>query len=268
MLPKIILFTLYFLLAPVWGATLSGTYDVSFSVFGKIGQADVSLDRGDGRYHIHVDGYLTGLAASMGNHRREVHDSYGTLVDGVYRPERYMKVRTTDGRSDSVEYLFDHTSRSVLKRRTKTYTRYEKRFDPATLGFVEMPEVVDIHVEETLPYYAANDLLSLFFNVRHFLEEIPKGGQNVQHSVGALNDKGEVLITNPAGDKRRTLAKLMPDNQDRLITVVVDQDIFESDKGELYLNLDADYLAVEAMLKDVLLFGDIRAKRVMLRHGE
>ena len=268
MLPKIILFSLFSLLLPVWGATLSGMYDVSFSIFGKIGEADVSLSRDKGRYHIHVDGYLTGLAAGIGNHRREVHDSYGTLVDGVYRPERYTKVRTSDGRSDSVEYLFDHKSRSILKHRVKKYTRYEKHFDPSTLGFVKTPETVEVRSEETLPFYAANDLLSLFFNVRHFLEEIPRGGQNVQHSVGALNDKGEVLISNPSGEKRRNLAKLMPDNQDRLITVVVDQDIFESDKGELYLNLDADYLAAEAMLKDVLLFGDIRAKRVMLKKEE
>jgi hypothetical protein len=56
----------------------------------------------------------------------------------------------------------------------------------------------------------------------------------------------------------------MPGNEDRLVTVVVDQDIFESDRGELYVSLDSDYLAIEAMLKDVLLFGDIRAVRTEL----
>lgn len=266
MLPKSLLPLL--LALPVWGTTMTGTYDVSFSVFGKIGVADVSLTQKEGRYHIHVDGYLTGLAAHLGNNRREVHDSYGSFTGGVFTPDRYTKLRTSNGRSDRLEYRFDHEKHSVLKLRTKEYTRYEKHFDPKTLGFVETPKTVTVHAEETLPYYAANDLLSLFFNVRHFLEEIPRGGQNVQHSIGALNERGEVLITNPDGAKRRELSQLMPDNQGRLITVVVDQDIFESKKGELYINLDADYLAVEAMLKDVLLFGDIRAKRVMLKKGE
>ncbi len=255
------------LFTPAWlgAATLSGHYDITFSVFGKIGEADVSMTQEGERYHIHIDGRLTGLAADLANNRREAHDSYGRIVDGVFLPERYVKVRSTDTRNDTLVYTFDHHAKSVLKSRTKEYTRTESRFDISKMGMVEIPRKVKHTSEAPLPYYAANDLLSLFFNVRHYLKEIPEGEQSVRHSVGAANSEGKILITNPSGEKRRMLAELMPDNEDRLITVVVDQDIFESEKGELFINLDADYLVIEAMLKDVLLFGDIRAKRTSHR---
>jgi hypothetical protein len=242
--------------------TISGSYDVSFSVFGKIGEASVFMKEDEGRYHIHIDGKLTGMAASLGQNRRESHDSYGQIVEGIFIPDKYIKKRLSDKRDETTVYTFDHEAKKVIKHRTKVRRYTMNRFDAVTMAIAEVPQVEKKVSEAEMPYYAANDLLSLFFNVRHFLKEIPRGSQSIQHSVGATNDKGIVVITNPEGKKRAKLAKLMPDNDDRLITVVVDQDIFESDKGELYINLDKDYLAIEAMLKDVLLFGDIRAKRV------
>lgn len=267
-MPRIILILLFAFAVPgLMGVTLTGKYIVSFSVFGKIGEADVSMEEMGGRYHIHVDGYLTGMAAALGAHRHETHDSYGTVHEGVYLPDRYVKDRRSDTRDETTVYTFDHKAKTVTKERTKRYVRNGSRFDPAQMKIVDVSEDVKEHAVQAVPYYAPNDLLSLFFNVKNFLKEIPRGGQSVQHSVGATNKKGEVLITNPNGEKRRALARLMPDNDDRLITVVVDEDIFESEKGELYLNLDDNYLAIEAMLKDVLLFGDIRAKRIALKRA-
>lgn len=249
-------------LTPLTAATISGAYEVSFSVFGKIGEASVFMKEEAGRYHIHIDGKLTGLAASLGQNRRESHDSYGQIVGGIYIPDEYIKKRLSDRRDETTVYTFDHAQKRVIKHRTKVRRYTMNRFDAVTMAIAEVPQVEKQVSEAEMPYYAANDLLSLFFNVRHFLKEIPRGSQSIRHSVGATNDRGEVMITNPEGKKRAKLAKLMPANEDRLITVIVDQDIFESDKGELYINLDKDYLAIEAMLKDVLLFGDIRAKRV------
>lgn len=261
LIPKLTLF----LLTCAYAAnaeTISADYDVSFSVFGKIGEARVFKEEEAQRYHIHVEGGLTGLAADIGRNRREIHNSYGTVVDGTYLPDRYVKIRTSDNREETTVYTFDHAGRTITKRRTKIRRYMESRFDVPTMSFVDTPAVSENVSEELLPYYARDDLLSLFFNVRGYLADIPRGKDEVRYSAGAGNDEGKIRITNPAGEKRRELASLMPDNEDRLVTVVIDQDIFESDKGELYINLDADYLAIEAMLKDVLLFGDIRAKRV------
>jgi len=249
----------------LWGNTITATYEISFSVFGTIGMAEVSMARDATRYRVHVDAYLVGMAASIGGNRRETHDSYGSVTPSGFLPERYEKHRSSDTRDDTTLYRFDHEAHRVLKIRDKTHISTHAIFDPRSMSIVDVPETVREHSESELPYYAPDDLLSLFFNIRHLLDAIPKGGESIRHSVGAANAEGIVRITNPDGAKRREIAELMPENEDRLVTVVVDQDIFESDKGELYLNLDSDYLVIEAMLKDVLLFGDIRAKRVELR---
>lgn len=243
-------------------ASVSALYDISFSVFGKIGESKVSYEHGSRFYHIHVEGYLTGAAASIGQNRREVHDSYGTIKDGVLIPDLYKKSRHSNNRNEETYYIFDHENSTIGKYRFREKSYMDTEFDPSTMSMIETEKTEKNNSVDTLPYYAQNDVLSLFFNIRTLLKEIPRGGQKITHTAGSKNEKGEMLIANPAGEKRLELAELMPENEDRFITVVIDQDIFSSDKGELYINLDSDYLAEEAMLKDVLLFGDVRGQRV------
>lgn len=249
------------------GTSVSAQYDVTFSVFGKIGEARVSYDD-DGRfYHIHVDGGLTGTAASIGQHRREIHDSFGVIKDGVLEPTLYKKARYADHRDEETYYVFDHENKQIEKHRFRQKKVNDSRFDLDTMSFIQTPGIERSSSLDILPYYAENDLLSLFFNIRTLLCDIPEGKEKISHAAGVRNDKGEIVITNPAGKKRNELAALMPKNDNRFVTVVVDQDIFKSDRGELYMSLDEDFLAHEAMLKDVLLFGDIHGYRVWQRGG-
>ncbi|MEA3372644.1 MAG: hypothetical protein U9Q62_03020 [Campylobacterota bacterium] len=243
-------------------ASISAKYDISFSVFGKIGEATVSFKTYGKFYHIYIDGGLSGTAASIGQNRREVHESFGVIENGILKPELYKKIRRSDHRHEDTYYVFDPDSHNVQKFRFRQKNIYKSHFNWSKMKNVETMTVEKSDSLETLPYKAENDLLSLFFNVRTLLGEIPQGSEKSETTAGAKGEKGEITITNPAGKKRKEIAKLMPDNEDRLVTVVINQDIFQSDKGELYINLDADYLAKEAMLKDVLLFGDVRGKRV------
>lgn len=243
-------------------ATISALYDISFSIFGKIGESKVSFEYDDHFYHIHTEGYLTGTAASIGQNRREIHDSYGTIENGILKPDLYKKVRLSNTRDEETYYVFDHAANTIEKHRFRKKCYTDTEFDAATMSIVEVEKTQSSSSAELLPYYAKDDLLSLFFNIRTYLKGIPRGKQKITQAAGAKDDKGEMLIKNPAGAKRLELAELMPQNEDRFITVVINQDIFSSDKGELYINLDSNYLAEEAMLKDVLLFGDVRGRRV------
>ncbi len=243
-------------------ASISAKYDISFSVFGKIGEAVVSYETYGKFYHIRTEGGLTGTAASIGQNRREIHESFGVIENGALRPELYKKMRRSDHRHEDTYFVFDPDDHSVQKFRFRQKNVYKSHFD-----FMKMQTIETVHVKKsdsakTLPYKAQNDLLSLFFNVRTLLGDIPRGREKAETTAGAKGEKGEITITNPAGKKRKEIARLMRDNEDRFVTVVINQDIFQSDKGELFINLDADYLAKEVMLKDVLLFGDIRGKRV------
>lgn len=258
---KKITITLFFLFAAtLHAATISAKYDISFSIFGKIGEANVRYIHDDRFYHIYVEAGLTGTAASIANHRREIHESFGNIKEGILVPELYKRTKRSDHRYEELYYVF-MPGGSILKFLFREKNIYTGHFD-----FMKMKHIEEMHTEKSdsvhlLPYKASNDLLSLFFNIRTILLAIPEGAKKAEHAAGARNDKGEILITNPSGNKRKELATLMPENENRLLTVIVDQDIFKSGKGELYLSLDKDHLAIEAMLKDVLLFGDIRGKR-------
>ena len=244
------------------GAALTAKYDVSFSVFGKIGEAKVAFERYGKFYHIRVEGGLTGAAANIGQHRREIHESFGIVKEGVLIPDLYKKVRRSDYRHEDSYYVFDHENRYIHRFRFREKNVTKSHFDFTAMRFVDEDKIEKTSGFKTFSYYVRNDLLSLFFNIRVILRDIRKCEKKIVRAIGSRNEKGETLVGNPEGKKRKELMQLMPDNENRLITVVINQDIFKSDKGELYINFDRDYLAKEALLKDVLLFGDIHAVRI------
>ncbi len=264
MMSKILLTILSLSIVSLHSATISARYDISFSIFGKIGEANVRYEHDDRFYYIYVDAGLIGAAASMANNRREVHESFGIIKEGLLIPELYKKTRTSDHRHEE-SYFVPMPNKSIQKFRFREENIYSSHFDLSKMSYIKEKSVKKSSSLKKLPYRANNDLLSLFFNINSILNDIPEGKRKIEHAIGARNDKGEIIITNPAGKKRRELAELMPNNENRLITVVVDQDIFKSGQGELYLNLDKDHLAIDAMLKDVLLFGDVKGKRVWIK---
>lgn len=245
--------------------SISARYDVTFSVFGKIGEAKVMFEQEDGRYHIKVDGGLTGTAASIGQNRREIHESFGVIQEGVLLPELYKKQELSDFYHYQTYFVFYPDDSPVQEYRIREKTERENRMDIAKMRFYSEEVTHHSSSQKDIIYKAHNDLLSLFFNVRTYLKDIPEGASKVIHAVGGRNDKGEILVSNPTGKKRQELQALMPKHENRLITVVIDQDIFKSDKGELFISLDKNYLAKEAMLKDVLLFGDIHGYRTSIK---
>jgi len=253
---------LLFITLSLYANTIAARYDVTFSVFGKIGEAYVEFEQNKGRYYIKVDGKLTGTAASMGQNRREIHESFGLIKEGVLVPELYKKQELSDFYHYETYFVFYPDNQPVQEYRIREKTERENRVDIAKMQFYSEEVTKHSSSHKNIPYQAQNDLLSLFFNIREYLKTIPEGNYKIIHAVGGRNNKGEILVSNPSGEKRKMLKELMPSNENRLITVVIDQDIFKSDKGELFIALDKNYLAKEAMLKDVLLFGDIHGYRV------
>ncbi len=243
---------------------ISATYDVTFSIFGKIGEAKISYAHQDNRYHIKADAGLTGEAASIGANRREVHESFGIIKEGVLIPELYKVVKSSDYYHHESYFVFYPDAQKVEEHRiNEDYTK-SSHFDVKSFKIVSTPKTVHKNRIKTLKYFAQNDLESLFFNVQNLLLGMQLGDSKVVHAVGGSNKKGEILLTRPNGSKRDELIRLMPKHNNQLITVVINQNIFKSDKGELYISLDEDLLVKEAMLKDVVLFGDIHGYRTAL----
>ncbi|MEA3523372.1 MAG: hypothetical protein U9R50_10380 [Campylobacterota bacterium] len=261
------IFILLFIFSSLNAQKISALYDVDFSIFGKIGEAYVSRFQKDGRYHIYVDAALTGKAASIGQNRREIHESFGIIENGIYLPELYKITRSATQFYNQTFFVFYPKLAKIEEHRLKEKDVEKNIFDVFTLNINTTVKRKKSSSMKTLDYYANNDLQSIFFNVRSLLLTMNLGDEKVVYAAGGSNKKGEILITKPDGVKYKELANLMPTHEDKLITVVINQDIFKSDKGELYISLDEDYLVKEALLKDVLLFGDIHANRKWKKIG-
>lgn len=241
--------------------TISAGYDVTFSVFGKIGEAVVRYERFDERYVITAEGRLTGEAAAIGANRGELHESFGIVKEGLLVPELYKVTRSSDHYYNQSFFVFYPQERRAEEHRMNEKYGTKNHFDAKTFRIVSSPYTTKSIKLKPLDYYAQNDLLSLFFNVQPLIATLKEGETRLVHAMGGSNKKGEVLLGNPGGAKRADLIKSMSAATGHLATVLINQDIFKSDKGELWIRMDGDLLVEEALLKDVLLFGDIRGYR-------
>ena len=70
----------------------------------------------------------------------------------------------------------------------------------------------------------------------------------------------EVII--PGRDERADYEKDLGKGAAWYLTAIIHQKIFSSSKGELILSIDEAGITQKAMLKDVMMFGDILAERV------
>jgi len=218
-------------------------YDVKYGIF-SLGEATASLKiYENGAYETEVKAKATGIAATLSGNLEETYKSAGKMVDGKLVPNGLEKVSKTNKKSRSVNYLFDHEQKQVAV--------FEEKCDKK--GCRSSSKI--------LPEYVENDILTLYHNVAFMFSK----GDIKELNVNAAGSKKSVLVIIPEGKQLKTAKKAF-DNADGLyIVVVLNQEIFSSDKGELYINLDEDMTASEAVLKNTTLFGDIWGKMVEKR---
>jgi hypothetical protein len=114
---------------------------------------------------------------------------------------------------------------------------------------------------EKLKFYAKDDLLSLFFNFKTLFPSLDIKKHYILHAVGTNKDTGKVDIFPLAKQDFSDLISGDLTNL-KLMKVILSDKIFASKKGELYLGLDSRGLCEKAVLKDVILFGDIRGELI------
>lgn len=255
----------------LFGETISAKYEISFGVFGAVGSANTRLVREGDRYEIVMDAVAQGVAGSLSGQRRESFRSKGRVVAGLLMPDLYVhEVSRKKGKTTKNErktYAFDYARKTIKFQKFK-----------GTGGELQLVS------DEILPYFATNDLLSLFFN----FSKIPHSGDKFfVRAAGAKSADGGIDIQIPRGSAAANIASELgvappsdadtnsgaaasakpsehgADKQAAAIYVVfINQPIFSSSRGELHLSLNERGYADRAVLKDVLLFGDIRARLV------
>jgi hypothetical protein len=217
---------------------LSATYEVSFGVFDTLGVADARFEtRDDQTYTIRIEARTTGIAQTLTNNRVEIYESHGTVRDGRLIPQKYSKTRRTDSKKSIKIYTFDHDNKTVWRE-----TIEKDEWDRVKHDF-----------------YATEDMLTLFFNFKHYMQS--RQNRSLQ-AIGGNKQDGRIDVVFPQNDDLEAMKRKLETTKGDFLTVILNDRIFASAKGELLINLGRDGLCDKAILEDVLLFGDVVGKRV------
>jgi hypothetical protein len=237
---------LYLILtAGVEAKVLDVSYKVSFGLFGKLGTSKAHLETKGNQYTISIHGEASGLAKTLSGNRKEHHTSKGFIRNGIYYSKRYrVEIEREDKRKIKI-YKFDYSKRKVTK--IKKYYKKGKLVSKKS---------------ETLDFFSTNDLLTLYFNVGKLIKDKTKAGLYKFNAVGAEGQKGEVELYIPNTKQLPKYEKTLGKGSFWYFTAIIHQDIFSSDRGELMIAVGEDGITQKAVLKDLILFGDLVAERV------
>ncbi len=221
---------------------ISADYDVSYGILGKVGSAHASIFIEDGTYRIRIEAKGVGLTDFFSRGRNEVYESTGLVKEGRLIPTLFVKEKSWGDKSEKKRYFFYHDKKRVIviKTATKEGKVRESR--------------------ETLPYYADNDILSVFFNLKSLIgDDLQPPTLREILAVGANKENGLLSIETPTGNMRHEIEKLLK-RDDHLLIVILNQKLFSSKKGELFINVNDQGISDRVVLKDVLMYGDLVGK--------
>lgn len=217
---------------------LTAKYEVSFGIFQTMGVADARFEiKDDQTYTIRIEAKTTGIAKVLSGNRTEVYESRGTVRNGKLVPDMYSKIRKSNSKQVTKIYTFDHANKVVWKETIEGNERNKEEYD----------------------FYAAEDILTLFFNIDIYL----KARQDkVLHAIGGSGKDGRIDVVFPNSKVLKEMKKELEMDDGEFLKVVLNDRIFSSANGELLINLGSDGLCDKAVLEDVLLFGDVVGVRV------
>ncbi len=220
---------------------LSATYEVSYGIFQTMGVAQTEFQQNDDdTYRIYVSAKTTGIAKFLSSNRVEIYESRGIVKDGKLIPAVFVKTRQTNSNKRVKTYTFDHANKVVSTQTIETKKGQS-------------------HTENGQnDYYAQEDFLSLFFNLKNYTKQ----SNYTFYAIGGNKKDGRIDALYPKNKELDKIKKALNMVEGTFLKVILNDRIFASRNGELLINLDAEGLCEKAVLEDVLLFGDIVGKRV------
>ena len=216
--------------------TITAYYNVGYGFFDTVAKAKAVIELNKNNYHIKIEAKTAGFMTSFTN-RFESFESFGEIKEGEFIPQVFINYRTDGETKKKKTYKFNHQTKKV-------FLTYEKDKDGKKSASTKK-----------MKYYAKDDLLTLFFSLKKLLDK-NKATQKA-YAMGANKKDGHLDIILPDEKKKKTFLELFNKKKGNFIIAIIYRKIFLSSKGELIINLNNDYLCQEAVLKDVLFYGDI-----------
>lgn len=247
-----LLFIISFYNINLFALHISANYSITYGSLMELGIAKATLETNDDNYKIVIEAKTTGMARYLTNNRIEVYESIGKVINNEFFPSKFIKTKKNDFKSRVREYTFDYKNKEIL---VKTTSDEKRKVIDENFKF----KIKDEHSEsnEKLNFFAKDDLLSLFFNLNKKILTYEENKEYSLKAVGANKDNGKIDILIPIEKKLIELENILNrDNEKKFITYI-NQNIFGSEKGELFISLNNEGFCTKAVLKDVLLFGDI-----------
>ena len=156
-------------------------YDISMKMLGEIGKSTLTIHSTDEQYtikmHIEMDRSLSDV-----EHRYE---SYGTVADGVYRPDKFVKYVRKGDKEVTSYYVFDHEQKEIQKYTTK------KENKSVLFGLFSSDEKVVTETFELMTDFTPNDTLTTFLNAERLLNGRSEMAVN---SVGFRKDERNISL--------------------------------------------------------------------------
>ncbi len=221
-------------------------YKVAFGIFGEMGRAEARLHIDENDYYtIEIHAYATGLAKTLSKNRQETHISRGVVRDGILYSQRYEVIKSYGKKVIYKRYDIDEKKRKI-----------EKYFYAKKNGTIYKEG------RQRLSYWTRNDLLTLYFNIHRLIPDKKKPGRYLFRAVGAERQNGTVEVFVPNVRERQSYIDTLGKGDFWYITAIIHQKIFDSDRGELMLAVDKEGITQKAVLKDLIMFGDLVAERI------
>ncbi len=187
-------------------------YEISMKILGEIGTSSLTMHSTEDQYemkmHLEMDRSLSDV-----EHRYE---SFGSIEDGVYRPDKFVKYIREDDKEVTSYYVFDHVKKEIQKYTT---TVEDKPVLFRLFSFKENEKEVTESFE-LITDFTANDTLTTFLNAELLLNgrsEMPVtsvGFRKDERNISLYRDEGAyrlAIVDKEADDDYSILVSIAPD---------------------------------------------------------
>jgi hypothetical protein len=219
-------------------------YKVGYGIF-TLGEATAYLKIENATYKTEISAKAKGLAAVFSKERTEKYMSEGEVTNGRLVPYHFEKQSSYGGKKRHIEYFWDYENEQIA-------------VDSENCKNGDCKYSSEIWNDDK---YVENDILTLYHNI---MFDFNKTGAK-EINASAIGSKKPVVIILPDGKRLKTAKKTFDDKDGIYLVAILNQEIFTSDKGELYVNVDSDNTVSKAVLKKTMLFGDIWGERTEKR---
>jgi hypothetical protein len=219
-------------------------YEVTLSVLGKIGEAELKFNSNGHRYEVQLHAKSSGLAAVISGNEEDLFISRGRVVDGRFITDRYEEHKRSEHKNEDAIYTFDHAHEKVTKFKVKNEKKTESVFDISTLGIVEKEVDVVTEKTETLDHYSYYDPLTVPLNLPVLLE----GKRQAElRAIGTVKEEQEIILESLSAEERAKWLHLLGDNLSDEVYMLRVEDHKKRKKYCALVALDGDNIVDEAM---------------------